>query len=72
MILNPVDLTGSYLLFITSPLHVPTRWVFGGKPPEDGSAVCEQFFDRQYVENLNKELRRKEQEEIDEILDADY
>ena len=72
MIINPVDITGSYLLFITSPLHVPTRWVFGGKPPEDGSAVCEQFFDRDYVERLNKELRKKEQEEIDEILDSDY
>ena len=67
-----LDMGVTYISFITSPLHVPTRWVFGGKPPEDGSAVCEQFFDRQYVEDLNKELRRKEQEEIDEILDADY
>ena len=72
MVINPVDLTGSYILFITSPLHVPTRWIFDGKPPEDGSAVCEQFFDREYVENLNKELRKKEQEEIDEILNSDY
>ncbi len=72
MMLNPVDLTVSYISFITSPLHVPTRWVFGGKPPEDGSAICEQFFDREYVKNLNAELKRKEQKEIDEILDADY
>ncbi|NOQ90054.1 MAG: hypothetical protein GQ549_03820, partial [Gammaproteobacteria bacterium] len=62
----------TYLSFVTSPLHVPTRWVFGGKPPEDGSAVCEQFFDRDYVEKLNEELRKKDQEEIDEILDSDY
>jgi hypothetical protein len=72
MILNPLDLTGSYISFITSPLHVPTRWIFGSKPPEDGSAVCEQFFDREHVEKLNEELKRKEQEEIDEILDSDY
>ncbi len=70
--INVLDLGVTYISFITSPLHVPTRWVFGGKPPEDGSAICEQLFDRKYVENLNKELRRKEQKEIDEILDTDY
>jgi uncharacterized protein involved in outer membrane biogenesis len=69
---NVLDLGVTYISFITSPLHVPTRWVFGGKPPKDGSAVCEQFFDRQYVENLNKELKRKRQEGVDEILDSDY
>jgi uncharacterized protein involved in outer membrane biogenesis len=69
---NVLDLGVTYISFITSPLHVPTRWVFGGKPPKDGSAICEQFFDREYVENLNKELKRKRQEEIDEILDSDY
>ena len=70
--LNILDVGVTYISFITSPLHVPTRWVFGGKPPEDGSAICEQFFDREYVGNLNEELRKKEQEEIDEILDTDY
>jgi len=69
---NVLDLGITYISFITSPLHVPTRWIFGGKPPEDGSAVCEQFFDRQYVENLKAELNKKEQKEIDEILDSDY
>jgi len=69
---NVLDLGITYISFITSPLHVPTRWIFGGKPPEDGSAVCEQFFDRQYVENLKAELEKKEQKEIDEILDSDY
>ncbi|MBE9563700.1 MAG: AsmA family protein, partial [Proteobacteria bacterium] len=69
---NVLDLGVTYISFITSPLHVPTRWVFGGKPPKDGSAVCEKFFDRQYVENLNQEIKRKAQEEVDEILDSDY
>ncbi len=69
---NLLDIGLTYLSFVTSPLHVPARWVFGGKPPEDGSAVCEQFFDRDHVESLNKELRKKEQEEIDEILGSDY
>ena len=69
---NVLDLGVTYISFITSPLHVPTRWVFGGKPPKDGSAICEKFFDRKYVENLNKELKRQRQEEIDEILDSDY
>ena len=46
---NVLGLGLTYISFITSPLHVPTRWVFEGKPPIDGSAVCEQFFDRQYV-----------------------
>jgi len=69
---NVLDLSLSYVSFITSPLHVPTRWVFEGRPPEDGSAVCEQFFDRKHVEKLKQELQKKEQEEIDEILDSDY
>ena len=69
---NLLDLSLSYISFITSPLHVPTRWVFGGRPPEDGSAICEQFFDREYVEDLNMKIQLKEQEEIDAILDSDY
>jgi hypothetical protein len=71
MEINPVDITTSYISFITSPLHVPTRWVFGDKIPEDGSAVCEQFFDREYVVELNRKLKQKEQEEIDEMLESD-
>jgi uncharacterized protein involved in outer membrane biogenesis len=67
-----LDLGVTYISFITSPLHVPTRWVFEGKPPKDGSAVCEQFFDRNYLEKLNKELQEKEQEEIEEILNPDH
>lgn len=71
MEVNPVDLTTTYLSFITSPLVVPTRWVFGDKAPEDGSAVCEQFFDRQYVVKLNEELKQKAQQEVDEMLESD-
>lgn len=69
--INPVDLTLTYITFVTSPLHVPTRWIFADKPAEDGSAVCEQFFDREYVINLNKELKLKEEQAIKEMLDAD-
>ena len=68
---NVLDLGVTYISFITSPLHVPTRWVFEGKPPKNGSAVCEQFFDRNHLEKLNKELQEKEQEEIEEILNSD-
>ena len=69
---NVLDLGVTYISFITSPLHVPTRWVFGGRPPKDGSAVCEQFFDRNFVKKLKEELQQKENKEIDEILDSDY
>ncbi len=72
LLANPLDLALTYVSFITSPLHVPVRWVFEGKPPEDGSAVCEQFFDREYVDKLHEELRIQQQKEVDEILDADY
>ena len=58
-------------LWIHGNIYVPTRWIFGDKAPEDGSAVCEQFFDRAYVENLNKELKLREKQEIDEILESD-
>ena len=70
MAINPVDLTGSYISFITSPLSVPARWIFGKKVPEDGSAICEQLFDREYVEKLNAEVKIKDKKEIDEILES--
>jgi uncharacterized protein involved in outer membrane biogenesis len=69
--LNPVDLTTSYISFITSPLHVPARWIFEDKPPLDGSAICEQYFDRDYVTKVNAELREKEKRSIDELLESD-
>jgi hypothetical protein len=49
----------------------PVRWIFGDKPPEDGSAICEKFFDRTYVEQLHKKLKQQQQKEVDEILDSD-
>ena len=71
MAINPVDLTGSYISFITSPLTVPVHWLFGNKVPEDGSAICEQLFDRDYVEKLNAEIRMKENKEVEEMLESD-
>ncbi len=71
MAINPVDLTGSYISFITSPLHVPARWIFADKVPADGSAICEQLFDREYVEKLNAKLEIKKQEELEEMLQSD-
>jgi hypothetical protein len=71
MAINPVDLTGSYISFITSPLHVPARWIFGDKVPADGSAICEKLFDREYVEKLNAELEIKKKDELEEILQSD-
>jgi len=68
---NPVDLTAAYVSFITSPLHVPARWVFGDKVPEDASEICEQFYDREYVKKLKEKLQAEEQKEIDEWLDSD-
>ena len=69
---NPLDLTGAYISFITSPLHVPARRIYGDKIPANGSAICEQFFDREYVTALNKKIQQQEQEEIKEILDSNY
>ena len=69
LLINPVDIAGSYVSFITSPLHVPMRWVFADKVSEDGSAVCEQLFDREYVTKINAELKSREKEEVDELLE---
>ena len=71
LISNPVDITVAYLSFITSPLHVPARRVFGDKIPEDASEQCEQFFDREYAIKLKEKLEAEEQKEIDELLDSD-
>lgn len=68
---TPFDLAGSYVKFITSPLHVPTRWLFDDKPPKNGSAVCEQLFDREYVEKLNAEIERQDKQDIKEMLESD-
>jgi uncharacterized protein involved in outer membrane biogenesis len=69
--LNPIDVTESYFSFITSPLHVPARRIFEDKIPEDGSATCEQLFDREYVEKLNVEIREQDKKEIERMLESD-
>jgi len=71
LVTNPVDIAVAYASFITSPLHVPARWVFGDKVPEDASAQCEKFFDREYAIKLKEKLEAEEQKEIDEWLDSD-
>ncbi len=71
MSVTPFDLAGTYVKFITSPLHVPTRWVFDDKPPKDGSAVCEKLFDRKHVEKLNAEIERQEKQDMKEMLESD-
>ena len=68
---NPVDITVAYLSFITSPLHVPARRVFGDKIPEDASELCDQLFDREYAMKLKEKHEAEEQKEIDELLDLD-
>jgi len=71
LITNPVDITAAYVSFITSPLHVPARRVFGDNVPDDASEICEQFYDREYVKKLKEKLQAEEQKEIDEWLDSD-
>jgi len=68
---KPGDLIGTYFSFITSPLTAPIKRVFGDKTPDDASAICEQLFDRQYVEKLNAELEQEQQQEVIDMLDAD-
>ncbi|MCG6898682.1 MAG: hypothetical protein LJE75_01620, partial [Gammaproteobacteria bacterium] len=38
---NPLNLMGSVITFVTSPLHVPVRRVFEKKIPADGKEACE-------------------------------
>jgi len=68
---KPRDLAGTYVSFVTSPLTVPTRWIFGKKIPDDGSAQCELLFDREYVKKLKAEAEKKDKQELDEIMESD-
>ena len=63
---NPLDIAGGVLSFVTSPLHVPTRWIFEGSMPGDGSAYCEKLFDREYI----KEIKRKQQQKTQDTIDS--
>ena len=38
--INPVELTGSAISFVTSPLHVPVRKLFEKEEAADGEKVC--------------------------------
>jgi len=71
LLMNPLDLAGTYISFVTSPLTVPTRWIFGKKIPDDGSAECELLFDREYVKKLKAEVEKKEKQELEEIMESD-
>ncbi len=71
LVADPIDLTAAYVSFITSPLHVPARRIFEDRVPEDASAACERFFDRDYVKQLKQKLETEEQKEVDEWLDSD-
>lgn len=71
LLINPLDLAGTYISFVTSPLTVPTRWIFDKKIPDDGSAECELLFDREYVKKLKAEADKKAKQELDEIMESD-
>ncbi|MBT8119481.1 MAG: AsmA family protein [Gammaproteobacteria bacterium] len=70
LLLNPIDLTGTYINFITSPLHVPVRRIFADKVLEDGSTICERLFDRDHVTRLKAKAETKSQQEIEELLES--
>lgn len=46
---NPVDLAGSMISFVTSPVHVPLRRVFADRLPHDGTAACQQAWVQEVV-----------------------
>jgi uncharacterized protein involved in outer membrane biogenesis len=71
LVTSPIDLTAAYISFVTSPLHVPARWLFERKVPEDASEACESFFDREYVKQLKAKLDAEEKNEIDEWMESD-
>jgi len=64
---NPLDIAGGVLSFVTSPLHVPARWIFEGSIPGDGSAYCEKLFDRKYISELKQRQQQKTQDTIDSL-----
>lgn len=68
LVTRPGDLAKTTIAFITSPLFSPMLMAFGDEHAKDGSARCEQLFDRNYVNDLKTKLEKKEQEEIDELL----
>jgi len=67
---TPVYVAATTLAFVTCPLFSPLLRLVGDKVPEDGSAICEQLFDREYVNKLKEIIEREEEKEIEEMLDS--
>ncbi|MGD8615009.1 MAG: hypothetical protein PVI91_04975 [Gammaproteobacteria bacterium] len=53
--INPVELGGKLLSFVTSPLHVPLRRIFKGSEPADGAVACAEAWSTPDPEPLNQE-----------------
>ena len=58
--IRPLDLIGSYASFILSPLHAPMRRIFGEQIPEDGSEICGELLDRDYLKGLQEKAEERE------------
>ena len=58
--IRPLDLIGSYASFILSPLHAPMRRIFGEQIPEDGSEICGELLDRDYLKRLQEKAEERE------------
>ena len=71
VVAKPGDLIKTTIAFVTSPLFSPTLRAFGDDYPEDGSARCEQLFDREYVKGLKAKLEKQANEEVEEMLRED-
>ena len=48
--INPLELTGQAISFVTSPLHVPLRRIFKKRKPEDGYQACAEAWDMRLVQ----------------------
>jgi uncharacterized protein involved in outer membrane biogenesis len=68
--IKPFDLLSSYVSFITSPLHAPFQRTFGKKIPDDGSELCGQLLDREYLKAVLKEMEKRTPT-LDEMYDYD-
>ncbi len=48
--INPLELTGQAISFVTSPLHVPLRRIFKKRKPADGDQACAEAWDMRLVQ----------------------
>lgn len=67
---RPVDIVGSYISLVLSPLHAPMRRIFGEKIPEDGSETCGKLLDRDYLQSL-KDKRQERSDALDNAYSGD-